>query len=286
MITEFKRGVAKNFDIKPNKTILENDGRSLIIQMSYDMDKQFWPTFSIFDEDYYFEYMYFPCLEKVPKRFSFENIAFHGELHAVFYDGRYKDFTDALIFDNVLILAFGIKVNPFAINKYMELKENLKMVQQPDTQTVIKNMPLAYWFNVSMEHFCVNTGAISLLSSPSEVTWMDVAEPIEITPEIVRNTIRAVLFFRVIVLIGTCLKYSFYHMILKVSEFQYLKNLDGKPLMNQFIPVTLSKLYKVHVCNYMPYEELEIENGSKRFEVILALIIFAQMGVFMAFGLP
>ena len=74
----------------------------------------------------------------------------------------------------------------------MELQENLKIVQQPTKQTVIKNMPLAYWLNTSLEHFCLISGTISLLSSPSAVTWMDVAEPIEITPEIVRNTIKAV----------------------------------------------------------------------------------------------
>ena len=75
-------------------------------------------------------------------------------------------------------------------------------------------------------------------------------------------------------------------MILKVAEFQHLQTVDGKPLMNQFLPITISETYKVYVCNYKPYEELELENGSKRFKVILALIIFGQMVVIMSFGLP
>lgn len=103
--------------------------------------------------DFIFEYKYFQWLKKVLKRYAYENITFHGQLHAVFYDSRYDDFINVLAFDYIAILSFDVKINSLALNKYEELYNNLKLVRYPDTQTVMKNVPLTDWLNVFMDDF-------------------------------------------------------------------------------------------------------------------------------------
>lgn len=134
-----------------------------------------------------FEYMYFQWLEKVPDILQFNNLTFHGQLHVVFYDSTSKNIEECIKLEKIIfIMAIGIKVNPMASNNYEELEENLKIVRQPVSQTVIKSMPLAHWLKVSMKHYCIYLAPITFFNTKVKGLWQDILEPIEITPDLVR----------------------------------------------------------------------------------------------------
>ncbi|TMW41039.1 hypothetical protein DOY81_013881 [Sarcophaga bullata] len=102
-------------------------------------------------------------------------------------------------------------------------------------------MPLSYWLNVKMEHYCIYIGGIKFLNTPSKSYWMDFSEPIEITLEI-------------------------------LTEFQLLETSDGKPLMNKYQAKLNDFVTNGIICNAEPYR-----NSSDRFNSILALIIMTQL---------
>ncbi|XP_073822345.1 carbonic anhydrase 2-like [Musca autumnalis] len=194
----FSQLLCHNCNATSKGTILTNDGDWLVIDLIYDKEEHI-PSLSNGPMKgkgtYRFKQINFNWIGKTNEIWDFNDVKFPAELHVVFYNPKYGEYTEAVKHnDAVAILSMAFRVRPnspstrflSAINDFLQ---NVTASKTNIAMPVGESLRLDSFLPQSLEYYYTYSGSNVSTLAPWEDTckatiiWIDLELPLKIHPD-------------------------------------------------------------------------------------------------------